>query len=420
MVRRKKGLIFYGWIIALICSLTGAISFGVKYSFPVFYVAILKEFGWSRADTALIFSISIIVYGLVSPVAGFFVERFGPRRVLIIGCLVLTLGVAGCSQANALWHFYLLFGVIAAIGLALVGYAPNSALLANWFVRRRGTAFGIFTAGFGLVGSIALLAQWLISTMGWRMAFLVLSVIPSIIIVPLTARFIRYRPQDLGLLPDGATTVELDSTPVLDKEEATDEWTVAKAIKTYRFWTLLLGSLFIWGFGTTVIFVHEIAFFVDVGYTAIFAASIAFLHGLISIIGNLGGLLSDRIGREVTFSLACSAIALSALLLIIIKDASSPWLVYLFAISFGLGGGAVGPVFTATVADIFHGKSFGAIIGLTEMGYATGGVFGAWLAGYIFDRTNSYTPAFVTVALSACVAAICIWVASPRKVRAMR
>lgn len=427
MVRSREGpLLFYGWIIAVISFLTLAISFGVRASFSVFYVAILNEFGWARADTALIFSTGIIVYGLMSPLAGSFVERFGPRRVLLVGSLMLGLGMAGCSQANTIWHFCLLYGGVGSLGIALVGYVPNSAILANWFVKRRGAAFGILNAGFGLCGSVTLLAQWLISTVGWRMAFLVLSVIPPTIVAPLTLIFIRHRPQDIGLLPDGASRVEPDeaeaaqeSPLLLDEEGAQNEWTVPKAVRTYRFWALFLTSFFVWGFGCSIIFVHQIAFFVDIGFTAVFAASIAFFHGAVSLIGNGGGLLSDRIGREKIFSLACAGIVLGTFLLITIKDTSSPWLVYLFAVIFGLGVGGVGPAFTASVADIFHGRSFGVINGLVETGFAAGAIFGPWLAGYIYDVNGSYTLAFFILILAVGAAIACMWIASPRKVRSI-
>jgi len=417
-------LVYYGWIVAVICFIIIAISFGVRSSFSVFYVAILEHFGWSRADTALIFSMSIVVYGLTAPLAGSVIERFGPRRVLIAGSLALALGMVACSQSNAIWHFYLLYGVVASLGIALVGYIPNAAILSNWFIRRRGAAFGILNAGFGFCGIIALLAQWLILSIGWRMAFVVLGTIPPVVVVPLTLLFVRHRPQEMGLLPDGDSEagpdimeVNQESPSPVDNAKTDNEWTVSRAVRDYRFWALFMTSFFVWGFGCSIVFVHQIAFFVDAGYTAMFAASIAFFHGVMSLVGNIGGVLSDRIGRELTFSLAVGGIIFGAFLLIVIKDTSTPWLVYLFAIAFGLGVGGIGPSLTASVADIFHGKSFGTINGLVEAGFAIGGIFGPWIAGYIFDVTGSYTFAFVILILAASVATVCVWIASPRKVR---
>lgn len=428
MVRSKESpAIFYGWIIAAACSLILASSFGVQASFSVFYVAILEDFGWSRADTAIIFSISLFVYGLMSLVAGSLIDRFGPRRVLPVGALILALGIVACSQANAIWQFILFYGGVAALGMALVGYVANSAILANWFVRKRGTAFGILTAGFGIGGILTLLVQWLISTMGWRKAFLVLSIIPPIVVVPLSVLLMRHRPQDIGLLPDGDTKAAHNRTGagqespfLMSEERIKNEWTVPRVLRNYRFWALFLASFFIWGISAHIIFVHQIAFFVDVGYTAMFAASIAVLLGVISLAGTVGGFLSDRIGREVTFSFASSGIILAVFLLIIIKDTSYPWLVYLYAVAFGLGVGGIGSLLTAATADLFQGKNFGFISGLVGMGYAVGGTLGSWLAGYIFDVTHSYTPAFVIVILAACLAIACIWIASPRKMRPIR
>ena len=140
-----KRPIYYGWIIVLIGFACQFFIYGVRNSFSVFYLAILNDFGWSRADTALIFSINVVVYGFTSPFAGTLVDRFGPRKVMPVGILILALGTIACSIVSQIWHFYILFGLVAAIGSCLSGFVPNMAVLSHWFVKRRGAAFGIFT-----------------------------------------------------------------------------------------------------------------------------------------------------------------------------------------------------------------------------------------------------------------------------------
>ena len=126
--------------------LGGVIYHRARNSFSVFYVPILDEFGWTRASTAGIFSVNAIAYGMTGPFAGALVDRFGPKRVLLIGGTILTLAVILCSRANTIYYFYLLFGVVNGIGGSLIAYPAGAAVLPHWFVRRRGMAFGILTS----------------------------------------------------------------------------------------------------------------------------------------------------------------------------------------------------------------------------------------------------------------------------------
>ena len=163
----KRDGIFYGWIVLTIAFITLVLGYGIRNSFSVFYPTIVKEFGWGRGNTALMFSITFIVYGVVSPLAGGLVDRFGPRLILPIGAFIMGVGIALCSIASTQWHFYLFYGVImVAVGLSLVGWTPLSAVISNWFVKKRGFAFGILAAGFGGSLVFALVAQFLISVFG--------------------------------------------------------------------------------------------------------------------------------------------------------------------------------------------------------------------------------------------------------------
>jgi sugar phosphate permease len=161
---------YYGWIVLAVGFLTIIGGYVCRNTFSVFYPAIVEEFGWTRGNTALIFSLNVLVYGLFAPVAGGLADRFKPRFVLATGALLMGIGMAGCSLAHSQWQFYILYGVVAAIGLSVAGWAPLATLLANWFVRRRALAFGIMGAGFGLSLLSAYGAQYIISAFGWRTA----------------------------------------------------------------------------------------------------------------------------------------------------------------------------------------------------------------------------------------------------------
>ena len=128
-----KGRFFYGWVILAIGFLTMVCGYVCRTTFSVFYPAIVDEFGWTRGNTALIFSVNILVYGMVAPFAGALADRFQPRFVLATGALLMGTGLVLCSFATARWQFYLLYGVLAAVGLSIAGWAPVSTLITNWF-----------------------------------------------------------------------------------------------------------------------------------------------------------------------------------------------------------------------------------------------------------------------------------------------
>lgn len=143
----KKPLFFYGWVILALSFVAMVLAHGARNSFSVFYLEILREFGWSRASTAGIFSVNLIVYGIAAPFAGALVDRFGPKRLFLTGGTILALATMLCSRAHTIYHFYILFGLGGAIGTGLIAYPASAPVLARWFVRRRGMVFGIFDAG---------------------------------------------------------------------------------------------------------------------------------------------------------------------------------------------------------------------------------------------------------------------------------
>lgn len=414
---------FYGWFLAFIAFITILVAYGVRYSFSVFYVEILREFGWSRAATAGMLSLNMFVYGFSGPLAGVLLNCFGPRVLLPIASLVLALGIAACGLASELWQFYLLYGVVAALGLSCSGFVPQTAILSHWFSRYRGTAYGIATAGFGGSFLIGLLAGLLISLVGWRSSYFVVGAIVVFVNIPLLATLARRRPQEMGLHPDGdpepgsASGARVRDTQVVDEKWAGTEWTLAKALRTRRLWLLVVASGSFWGLAFNMPVAHQVAFFVDVGYGEIFAAGVFGFFGVIHLIGNFSGFLSDRLGREWAYTLGCAGTVFAFLLLLQIRDASQPWVLYLYAIVFGVGSGIVSPTASALYADIFQGRHFAAILGVIAAGMGVAGTLGPWLGGYIHDITGSYFLAFLVAIAAACLACAAVWLAAPRKVR---
>ena len=200
----KLSNVFYGWIIVGISTLVFAIVRGVNDAFSVFFVAILEEFGWSRAAVASVFSLARLTEGTISVGVGMLSDRFGLRRLVPVSACLVALGLVLASQAQTLWMFYLAYGVIFAIGYCGLGELSHVPLISRWFVRKRGTAIGIAMAGMGLgILLIVPLAQMCILHLGWRWAYVILAAIVVVGVIPPTLLWQRERPEDLGLLPDG-------------------------------------------------------------------------------------------------------------------------------------------------------------------------------------------------------------------------
>jgi MFS family permease len=401
---------------------------GTRFSLGIFFVAILEEYHWTRGETAGAFSMMMVVHAVFSLAVGVLFDRLGPRKLFPLGGLAIAIGFAACSQIRSIWQLYLFLGGIAAIGVSTLAFVPHMALVPNWFVRRRGTATGIVYAGIGS-GQLALapLIQGMVSSIGWRAAFLLLAGIILLIVVPLTAIFQRRRPEDMGLHPDGLppTDPHTRRAPALHSSlhgvpEKADDWTIFDAMRTPRFWLLMVTGAGL-GMNLNTLMVHQMAFLTDIGYSKFLGAS---LLGAVGGLRSLGGLslgsLSDHLGREVAYSIGSVAAFIGITLLTSMQDTSHAWRLYLFVLMYGLGYGALGPVYASATADLFPGRHLGAILGVLEAGYGLGGAFGAFMAGYLYDQLGHYTVSFSLVLGAIALSCVSLWLAAPRQARVGR
>jgi MFS family permease len=418
--------VFYGWVIVGVSFITIAAAYGTRYSFTIFYVAMLKDLGWSRASLAGAFSLAMLIYGLFSPFIGGLMDRFGPRRLFPLATLILVLGMAASGSIQSPWHFYLTYGVLVTLGLNGLGPVPHAPIISNWFLLKRGLASGIIMVGCGIGTVFSPLIQQMISLWGWRGAFSILGVIVASLVFPLTAIFQRLHPREKGLYSDGLKLEDLErlrraygtGTDVssIDPVWTSQDWTVHRAIRTMRFWCLFLANVN-FGFFMGMILVHQAPFIVDAGFTRMFAATILALTGLVNAGGNFfWGILSDRVGREWAWTMASGCAFLSILLLMAVKGTSNPWVLYGHGILFGLGY-ALPSLWQAIGGDLFQGKQYGAIFGLISLGFGVGNFLGPWLGGYIFDIQGTYTVALILCLAATLLSTFFIWVAGPRQVR---
>jgi len=387
--------------------------YGARYSFSVFFVAILDEFGWDRASTALMFSSNLIMYGIFAPVVGMLVDRLGPRKMIPVGAVLVAGGIALCSLLHQLWQFYLVYGAVIGAGLCFAGYPVHVPMLSNWFVRRRGMAMGLALAGIGGSFLIAPLAEVFISNWGWRIAYLILGLITISIVIPITLLFLRTRPEDMGEQADNSKGNQEDritkKTQTAGQQVELITLKLSGIMKGKFFWLLAASWFLSYGVGWCLLLTHQVALARDAGYSVGFAASVFGLVGIFNAIGYLSASFSDNIGKEKSFVIGCLSAIIALIFLLQVKDANHPWILSSYAVLFGFGCGVTTPTGTAISADLFHSKNFGFISGIVNsLPFAIGGALAPWLGGLIYDHTGSYNIALY-IAISTWVgAAICI------------
>ncbi len=394
-----------GWGLVLAGFVTFAVSAGLMHSYPVFFVAFLAAFGWSRAEASLAYSASQLLTGASSPVVGMLVDRVGPRRLVLMGGVLLAAGLALSARVTALWHLIALYGVVMTVGANCLGLVVLTPLISRRFVHKRGLVLSIVQSanGFGRAGSVPVV-QFLISTVGWRRSYLVLAVFMAIVIVPL-AQFFRFGPGS----PAPSASPSPGAAPAAPGSMAARDWTLGEAMATSHFWLLFLVYL-LTGLGSFFVSLHQLAFAADLGFDTLHAASILGMGSFLSIAGTIfTGTISDYVGREVSAIIAYGVSIIGVIAALFISSADQTWLLWVHACFFGLTWGARGPMITAKTADLFQGRHLGAILGVISIGTGIGAAVGAWASGLIFDLSGSYRLAFILSIVSYLAGCVAFW-----------
>ena len=411
---------YYGWTIVAVAFLSLGTWLAMRTTFALFLMALLDEFHWSRAAVAGVQSVSFVVYTCSAPLVGILIDKFGPRRVIPPGIIVLCAGLALSAHVHSLGQLYLFYGVIAAFGVTFISISPYSAVLSHWFQKKRGLASGIAVSGMGFgTFAFAPLTQYVIGAAGWRTAFTVLAGCVFVLLFPLTVALMRRNPQEMGLKVDGTDGFagKKRSVEIVDRAWAETGWTLASAAKERRFWSLLIFA-FLVVLPVYLVIIHGPKLLADSGFSRMDVAFMVAIMGVTTSISQIfWGWLSDRIGRELTFTLGVTLLAASLILLLLVETGHGRAPAYFFMALFGAGWGVNAPMFMATAADLFQGKSFGFIYGVVEATIGAGCALGPWLGGVIFDATGSYRIALL-VGVAACAASCPFaWASAPRKVR---
>jgi MFS family permease len=423
-----RGLDFARRSIALgVIATTLGLAYGIWYSYSVILVALLAEFGWSRSLLAGAFSVFAIVHGVSNPIVGLLCDRLRPQLLVGSGGVLLGIALWTNSFISQPWHLYLSFGVLTAIAVAFCGWLPALVMVERRYQHRLGLAMGIVSSGIG-VGMLTVvpLCQVLIDAYGWRTAFRVLGCICTFWMLPASIYlwFTTPAPQARVMAPpkeefihDIAQSVTSDRAIEIVVDHSI---TLRMALRSAPFW-LMVAAFFFGSICSQTLHVHQVAYLVDQGFSALIAASMVGVVGLASVLGKTGGgWLSDRIERELVFIAGIAILVASVGALALMGGVSSGAAIYVYAIMLGVGYSATASLIPAMMSDRFSGTYFGSIVGIALFGSAAGSAVGPWVAGHFFDRIGNYNMAFVIAALAGVISGASGWVARSLRLREQR
>jgi OFA family oxalate/formate antiporter-like MFS transporter len=380
------GKIFYGWWIVLACFFIGLYVGGsIFYGFTAFFEPIRREFGWTYTQISLAASLRGLEMGIFAPFVGFLADRFGSRKLILWGTILVGFGLVLLSLTQSLAMFYGSF-LIIAFGAGGCAVVVTMTVVANWFHRQVGIALGVMMSGVGASGLMLPFIVRLIDAFGWRTTFIILGLGMWILGIPLSF-VIRNRPEQYGYLPDGEASS--DSMPDIETRNKGSNIGLREALRKRSFWYINTIEL-IRMMTVLAVITHVMPYLSSLGIPRSSGGLIAGAIPLFSIIGRFGfGWLGDAVDKRYVMALS---LCLMSIGLLVFSYVEVIWVVFVFLLLFspGYGGGMV--LRGAILREYFGRDSFGKILGITMGCSAAGGIIGPTLAGWVFDTVGSYQP----------------------------
>jgi OFA family oxalate/formate antiporter-like MFS transporter len=376
--------IFYGWWIVLACFFIGLYIGGtIFYGFTAFFEPIRREFGWTYTQISLAASLRGLEMGIFAPLVGFLADRFGSRKLILWGTILLGVALILLSLTRSLAMFYGSF-LIIAFGAGGCTSVVTMTVVANWFHRNVGVALGVMVSGFGACGLMLPLIVRLIDVSGWRTTLIVLGLGMWILGIPLSF-VIRNRPEQYGYLPDGEESS--DSMPEIEIQSKGLEIGLRQALRMKSFW--YINSIELIRMMTVMsVITHVMPYLSSLGIPRLTGGLIAGAIPLFSIIGRFGfGWLGDIIDKRYVLALS---LCLTSLGLLAFCYVQVVWVVCVFLLLFSPGYGGIMVLRGAILREYFGRDSFGRILGITMGCAAAGGIIGPTLTGWVFDILGSY------------------------------
>ena len=421
---------YYGWAIvftSFFISIAQVPMYGPVFS--VFMKPIEDELGWSRTTITVAFTVGSLGGALLASVVGPIVDRYGARGVMSVTGLLVTVGLLAIAAMSEPWHFWVAYGVARTVSVAGVGLGTSVAI-ANWFIRKRGRAIAMRAAGQRTGQAIVpLLILPVLLTLGWRESFVVLAVVAALFITIPSLMFIRRRPEDFGLRPDGDSAavhphpnlppsrgkgpggVPAFAGTTIEAEEYS--WTLRQVRATRTLWLLTLGMAA--GLSAQIaINVHAVANFEDKGISQGLAVTVASIFTGVAAVSMMGwGMLVERIHVRYV---SMAAMGLFFLAMGVLLVAETYPMAVLFAVLFGLGTGGWTVAQMIMIPNYFGRLHAGSIKGFISPVEGLLGISGPLVAAFVFDATGSYDAAFVAAAATFAVGCAAFYLAKPLRV----
>jgi MFS family permease len=394
---RGSPKVFYGWWIVASCFICATATGVVGYGFTAFFDSFVQEFGWSYAAVSLGASLRGAETGLVSPVLGFLVERWGSKWILLAGSILTGLGLILLSRISSLAQFYGAWFVIA-LGVSACGPAVVNPAITHWFTRNLGKATGILAAGFAISGLLVPVIYKLIEQYGWREALVIMAIVSMAICIPLTFT-VRHKPEPFGLFPDGvpppsdSKVVDINNSRLSVSQVETSVG-IGQALKSRTFWHLTMAFTF-QSIVLIAVISHIMPYLKTVKIDGSTASFFAGAIPILSIAGRLGaGWISDRMGRKQVAVYSFILVLIGTLLFDYVRD-TAMWALILAVTIFSLSYGSA-LTLRAVMAREYFGKSkFASIFGILMGVQSFGAMLGPFLAGWTFDIWGTYHYAWI-------------------------
>ena len=396
----RRPFVFYGWVVVAVVAVLLAASSGTRFAFGVFLKPVAEANGWERAALSLAITINLVLGGLLQPLAGWAVDRVGARAVGALGTVLLGMSFVGLAAASELWQYYLLYGVVGAIGVAATSTVLSVPLVGAWFVAGRSTALSFSSAG-NAIGQLVVVpfATWMLLASGFRGGFLALGLGALLLVAPLAWLLVRDQPSDLGLAPDGQPGTAVAA------EAAAEGVGLGRALGQPVFWQLTFG-LAVCGVTMSFPSTHLMPYAMDMHMPEMVAGSALGLAGGLSLPAAIAvGWLADRYGRGRLLALVY---ALRGLTYVVLLFATTEPMWFLAAFVLGLSWTGTVPISAAIAADAFGRRSLGVISGTMVMVMWVASGAAAFGAGLIYDRHHTYEPALVAAAVLGALAALVV------------
>ena len=383
----------YAWVVVAVTLVTLMAAQAVRAAPGVIIVPLEQEFGWDRAAISLAVGVSLLTFGLGGPLGGWLLERFGPRRLLLGGLLLIGIGLIALVNVSELWQLYLVWGIVIGLGTGAAGQVASAAIAQRWFRTHRGLIVGLFggaTSAGQLVFVPAMAA--LTVSMGWRSAILLLLGAAALAVVPL-ALFMRDRPSDVGQRAVG----EGETLTAAEKAEDARRTPLRQAVRRREFWLLAM-SFFVCGYTSNgLIGTHLIPHAVEHGFTEVAAAGALALLGAFNIVGTLAsGWLTDRYDNRKLLAGYYGFRAMSLFALPLIYDMRG---LLLFAVVYGIDWIATVPPTVNLTATIFGRGSVGTLYGWIWFSHMIGAAIAAYAGGFFRVLLGDYHLMFVSAGI---------------------